>query len=345
MKKENKEGQMIALYIRRFLTEEAPNNLTGSEHTLNGYKTALRMYTRFLEAEKGITITSFSGDCFCKANIEEWLQWLQTTQGNGPSTCRPRLSSLRMFLKYLYDKDPAFASLYADAKMVQIRRPPKTKVNGLSRQAVKTIFELPDLKTRTGQRDLTFMEILYMTAARIDEILSLKVKMLRLDVKQPYVIITGKGGKTRSIALLPQGVAILRKYLKAFHGDNPDPEAYVFYTPMGGVYSKLTQPAIYKRLRKYAKTGHAICTEIPLNLHAHHFRHARASHWLEDGMNIVQISFLLGHESVATTMRYLDITVADKADALATLENEKHHNIPRKWKKEDGSLEDILGLK
>ena len=42
------------------------------------------------------------------------------------------------------------------------------------------------------------------------------------------------------------------------------------------------------------------------------FRHAKASHWLEDGMNIVQISFLLGHEQLQTTMTYLDITTEEK---------------------------------
>ena len=36
-------------------------------------------------------------------------------------------------------------------------------------------------------------------------------------------------------------------------------------------------------------------------------------------MNIVQISFLLGHEQLQTTMVYLDITAEEKAKALATL--------------------------
>ena len=38
-------------------------------------------------------------------------------------------------------------------------------------------------------------------------------------------------------------------------------------------------------------------------------------------MNIVQISFLLGHEQLQTTMVYLDITAEEKAKALATLED------------------------
>lgn len=49
-------------------------------------------------------------------------------------------------------------------------------------------------------------------------------------------------------------------------------------------------------------------------------------------MNVVQISFLLGHESIQTTMRYLDITLETEAEALATLEDEMEHKTTAKWK-------------
>jgi integrase len=82
-----------------------------------------------------------------------------------------------------------------------------------------------------------------------------------------------------------------------------------------------------------------------IGLHAHQIRHAKASHWLEDGMNIVQISFLLGHEQVQTTMVYLDITTEQEAKALATLEDEADAGIPKKWKGQDDALLGICGLK
>lgn len=73
-------------------------------------------------------------------------------------------------------------------------------------------------------------------------------------------------------------------------------------------------------------------------------RHAKASHWLEDGMNIVQISFLLGHEQIQTTMVYLDITTEDEAKTLATLEGDNDSKKEKKWKKTDGSLRGFCGL-
>ena len=72
---------------------------------------------------------------------------------------------------------------------------------------------------------------------------------------------------------------------------------------------------------------------------------AKASHWLEDGMNIVQISFLLGHEQLQTTMVYLDITIEQELKALATLEDENDKKVPKKWKSAKGGLSEFCGVK
>lgn len=60
----------------------------------------------------------------------------------------------------------------------------------------------------------------------------------------------------------------------------------------------MTSENVNQRLKKYAKRAYKICNDVPLDLHAHQIRHAKASHWLEDGMNIIQISFLLGHANL-----------------------------------------------
>lgn len=112
-----------------------------------------------------------------------------------------------------------------------------------------------------------------------------------------------------------------------------NPDSFVFYSRMKGYRNKMTQTAVAKQLRKYAAVAHEESSEVPLDLHAHQIRHAKASHWLEDGMNIVQISFLLGHADVKTTMVYLDITTEQEEKALATLENEKDREMPKNGRK------------
>ena len=110
-------------------------------------------------------------------------------------------------------------------------------------------------------------------------------------------------------------------------------------------YGKMSQTTVDKFLKKYVTRCHMRCSDVPLSLHAHQFRHAKAFHWLEDGINIVQISFLLGHENIQTTMIYMDITTEQVAEALATLEDEKDRTLSPKWKKADGSLVDFCWLK
>lgn len=218
------------------------------------------------------------------------------------------------------------------------------KVNGLTRNAVAAILAEPDQRTKTGVRDLTFLTVLYGTAARIDEVLSMKIGSLRLDFVKPYANVVGKGDKVRTLYLPPRAVAHLKQYIRIFHGTNPDTDAYVFYSRNIGPNGKMSQAAIRKMLKKYAATAHEKCSDVPLDLHAHQFRHAKATHWLEDGVNIVQISFLLGHEQLDTTMRYLDITTEQEIAALSTLEEERHKNIRPKWNSEKDSLSAICNL-
>ena len=108
---------------------------------------------------------------------------------------------------------------------------------------------------------------------------------------------------------------------------------------------KLSQSAVRKMMKKYATACYEKCEDVPLDLHAHQFRHAKASHWLEDGMNIAQISFLLGHSQLETTMIYLDITTEQEAAALATLEDESDRNAVPKWNPDTDSLSAICGLR
>lgn len=344
MKRSTQESINIAKHISGFINTYLPTYRTSSEHTLKAYEDAIALYLLYLECELKVNCETLTPDCFAKDKIENWLEWLMTTRQCSPATCNNRLAAIRGLLKYLGDKDPTFLNLYLSSTQIKCKDIQKRKVQGLSKEAVKALLDSVDISTKTGLRDRTLIIMLYSTATRIDEILSLKIKYVNIDVKKPYAII-GKGNKVRTLYLLPNVVPHIRKYLQEYHGDKVDPEALLFYSRNGGKYTKMTQPAVDKILKKYAGIAHKHCKEVPLNLHAHQLRHAKASHWLEDGMNIVQISFLLGHEKVETTMVYLDITDDAKRNALATLNDESEKNERPKWKNPDGSLISFCGVR
>ena len=231
------------------------------------------------------------------------------------------------------------------ASQIQRKKQRRKKVTGMSKKAVQTLLTVPDLATKTGRRDLALMITIYSTAARLDEVLSLEVKHLHLNALKPYITVIGKGDKIRTLYLSPKAVAHLKKYIAEHHGSSPNPDALVFYSRNRGQLGKMSQTAVSKRLSIHAAAAHKICMEVPLGLHAHQLRHAKASHWLEDGMNIVQISFLLGHEQLNTTMIYLDITTEEEAKALATLEDENEKAVSKKWKSNKSSLSEFCGVR
>jgi len=270
--------------------------------------------------------------------------WLTKKRESSPETCNNRLATLRAFLKYLGSRDVSLLFLSQDASQIPRRKTFRKKINGMSKKAMQVLLSKPDISTRTGRRDLVLLIVMYNTAARIDEILSMKIAHLQLKTEKPNVTVIGKGRKIRTLYLLPKAVTHLKKYLLDFHQEKPNPESYVFYSRNTGVMGKMSQPAVNKQLRKYAVSARSTCDEVPINLHAHQIRHAKASHWLEDGMNIVQISFLLGHSNIQTTMGYLDITTEQESKALATLEEENNRNISKKWKTDMGRLAAFCGV-
>ena len=344
MKNPGKDAVEISKYISSFLKDYAPEHLAGSEHTVRSYEAALTLYIGFLE-EEGITSDKLNIQCFDQETIEKWLSWLSNTRGCSPSTCNSRLSSLRAFLKYLASRNAKYVSVSNEAARVKLRKTPGRVVSGMSRDAVKALMEEPDPKDKVGLRDLAFMVTLYATAVRLDELLSLKLRDVHLNADKPYITVLGKRNKLRTLYLLPRAVDHLRQYISVFHDSSSDDEAYLFYSRTKGRHTKMTQAGISKMLRKYAKSAHEKCPDVPLGLHAHQFRHAKASHWLEDGMNIVQISFLLGHANLETTMIYLDISLEQKAEAMATLESESQKGTSAKWKGHEDSLASLCGLR
>ena len=123
---------------------------------------------------------SLGRHCFERDFIEEWIIWLKDVRHSCPETCNIRLGSLRAFLEFLGNKEIGLLYLYQEAKLIKRQKCQKRKVEGLTREAVAAILAAPDPSTRTGKRDLVFLTLLYATAARLDEILSIRLSHLYL---------------------------------------------------------------------------------------------------------------------------------------------------------------------
>jgi len=322
-------AKALAQLFSNFITDMQGSR---SPYTLKMYQIALQEFATFSQEKQKYRISTFDITAFNQENMYGFLRWLKEVKGNSDKTCNMRLSGITAFLKYAAKK-PENRAYYLDVKC--ITRPKTLRrskiVEPLSKRAVSALIKAPGIDTSTGLRYTAMMTMLYTMACRIDEILSIKVGDLKLDDKKPHVEVVGKGRKHRTLYIIKGTVSVIRKYLLKEHGYIPDPEAYLFFSPIKGRYEKCSSRAVNKQLLKYAEIARKYCYEVPSNVHSHQFRHSMATHCLEDGMNVYMISKMLGHESVNTTMIYLGVTLGMTDSAIKKIESTVTLDIQPKW--------------
>ena len=129
--------------------------------------------------------------------------------------------------------------------------------------------------------------------------------------------VLGKGGKYRYIPVMPRTVEHIKKYCKLYHPEDGDySKAYLFYTERKGIRSPMSDDNVRKMLRIYAESARRICPSMPSNLHPHHFRHSRAMHLYQHGMDLALVSQWLGHANLETTLIYAHADTEMKRKAI-----------------------------
>lgn len=311
--------------------------------TITGYRTAMKLFASFAQQRLGADAGHFDITYFSEQNVSRYLEWLQDKQGASPQTCNLRLCQIRAFLKYA-SKDSAIMPYYLSLRKIEryITENRTKVVEPLSRNAVTALMKVPGTATETGLRYTTLMAMLYTMALRIDEALSIKIRDLMLDAGKPYVMVVGKGRKARTAYFMKASLKLLRKYIAKEHGQNPNPDAYLFYARSSGVFTKVSERGVNKQLCVYAASARKSCPEVPERIHSHQFRHSMATHLLEDGMNVFQISKILGHENVETTMTYLGITVSMTDNAIRKVESTAARSVKPVWTKRIDKLKDLF---
>ncbi|MHB1651026.1 MAG: tyrosine-type recombinase/integrase [Desulfitobacteriaceae bacterium] len=113
------------------------------------------------------------------------------------------------FYRYLQIEDPMGLLSYQKMLSIPMKKAQKPTVNHLTPDALKLILAQPTLLKASGRRDLTMLSVLYDTDARVQELVDLKVRDVRLD-PPPILTLTGKGHKTRRVPLMPNPESLLR---------------------------------------------------------------------------------------------------------------------------------------
>jgi integrase/recombinase XerD len=305
----------FAKTLTRYLTDFLPGQRNVSPNTIKSYCDALKQYLIFMQEEQSIRPEKISFASLTVLSIKDFLQWLETSKNVGISTRNQRLAVVHSFFRYAQTENPEI--LFESQKVLGIpfKKQPQPTIPHLSMNQMAYLLEQPDTSTKRGRRDLALMAILYDAAARVQELIDLKVCEVRLA--QPATItLTGKGNKKRNVPIMAKTRSLLEGYMSENHlSENGRQQSPLFHNSR---YQPFTRPGITYTLEKYFKQAKLsrIDEVFPDKLHPHMLRHSKALHLLESGVNLIYIRDFLGHVSVTTTERYLKFDTELKRKAL-----------------------------
>lgn len=196
-------------------------------------------------------------------------------------------------------------------KHIDKPKPPKLIPYYVSYEQIEELLQQPDTRTLVGFRDRSIIEVLYCTGIRVSELAGLN----REDFNEAEGIlhIRGKGEHERLIPLTPTASKWLSDYIT--HPERyvdgysrkaqVDPHA-IFLNRMG---ERMSTRSVGRRFEIYTEAIGLRGKVTP-----HTLRHAIATHWLENGMDIKTIKVLLGHESFSMTTIYTQVSTKLKKE-------------------------------
>lgn len=144
--------------------------------------------------------------------------------------------------------------------------------------------------------------LLYGCGLRCMEVRNVRIRDLDFDRRQLRVV-QGKGKKDRYVPLSEHLVRGLKTYLETEKPQDWLFNGQPFADRSGGDFdSRYSQRGVQWAIKQASKQA-GIMKEV----HVHTLRHSFATHLLEDGMDIITLKDLLGHNNLETTMAYLQI--------------------------------------
>lgn len=328
-------------YLTKFLGIYLPGEKNASRHTIQSYSVTFKLLLTFFEDVLAITPERLSMADLTRDAIIEFLDWLESMRGCGITTRNQRLVAVHSFVRFVQKQSPE--NLYEFQRILNIpdKKCAKTIVPFLTGEEMKILLSMPDPSTNNGLRDMVLMSVLYDSAARVQEIIDLKVKDLRLD-KPAIIVLHGKGQKTRHVPITEKTKKLLNSYLqhKPHNTGISIGEEYVFFNQKKQHLSRWGISYIINKYTEMAKLHDGY--DVRFNVTPHVFRHSKSVHLLQAGVNLIYIRDLLGHSDCSTTQIYAKADIETRRKALeAAYEDILPSKELPEWS-DDKSLMDFL---
>jgi len=282
----------------------------------------------FTAKEKKRAIVRLTFADLDRAAVLSYLEGIERERNNCSSTRNHRLSAIRSFFRCVAQSMPEAVERCAQIMAIPQKRTDHRSIDYLTLEEISSVLKHIPSNRLEDQRDDALVRFLYNTGARVQEAVTVTASDLRLD-PPPHVLLHGKGRKDRICPLWPDTAERLRSLLtKRCIGF--DENTYVFTSRKG---ERLTRFGVRYILSKYARS--AIDERPDLvrkRVHPHCIRHTTALHLIQSGVDLNTVRCWLGHASVTTTNKYVEIDLEMKRraiDKVAIITNEKQgKNIP-----------------
>lgn len=305
-------------FLHDYLKIYLPKQRKASVNTVRSYRKSLEALLDYAKEQLQLPLGSITFEHLTVDLILSFMEQLKSDADCAASTYNTRLAAIRAFMEYAAGRDIALAATLEKLKKISFEKPVNSHiVEFMSMETVSAIVEQTDANTAKGLRDRVFIILLYDTGARVQEMLDIRLCDLQFG-STPKVTLHGKGRKTRVVPLMARTVQHLRKYLSEFHrGELLSSDMPLFYSVRSGMRNKLTDRLIRYMLQKYGQMAKTVCQDVPENVHPHLFRHSRAMHLYQEGMDLTLISQWLGHSQLETTLIYAYADTEQKRKAIA----------------------------
>ncbi len=303
----------FAEHLTAFLTNWLTKQRNASPKTIRSYRDTFKLLLKYCQEREHISPERITMSTLTVDVIKDFLSWLETERKCSISTRNQRLAAIHSFFRYVQAENPAGLYHFQKVIAIPVKKAGKPVVEHLTPEAMKLLLDQPDRNHLRGRRDLTLMSVLYDTGARVQELIDVKVGDVFLS-PPPVIVLTGKGNKIRRVPLMKNTAFLLQNYLAENHLNSQHKRQYPLFT--NRQHYPLTKEGVAYIIGKYANAARSQSSIVPQKVKPHMFRHSKAMHLLQAGVNLIYIRDFLGHVDIKTTEVYARADTETKRKAI-----------------------------
>lgn len=332
----------FAVLLTRYLGQYLPAQRNMSRQTIQSYRDTFKLLLRFCQTQFGWSPENMTLAEIDRACIESFLDWIETVRHCSVTTRNQRLAALKSFFRWISYEAPEHLAATQRVLGIAWKKTGRPGMVYLTVNAVQALLAQPDRTTSAGRRDATLLALLYDTGARVQELVDLRVRDVRME-SPAVVTLTGKGRKKRSVPLMMATANLVAAYLEERHLTRPECMDHpLFYNRQR---QALTRWGVTYVLQKYVTQAKVQAPAVfPEVVSPHLLRHSKAMHLLQAGVNLIYIRDLLGHSDVTTTEIYARADAEMKRRALESTRIPGVDVVPGSWTSDAGLMEWLTSL-